>query len=78
MGYGLIDLWRFSYERISYTATRGGLVISEDTKALIVPGVSENTLNVYRRAAQRLEAWLDGQILTDELLATYFTQVARY
>ena len=55
-----------------------GLTISEDTKALIVSGISENTIAAYRRATRSLEAWLNGQILTDDLLATYFTQVARY
>lgn len=32
-----------------------GLAISEDTKALIVSGVSENTLVAYRRATRSLE-----------------------
>jgi hypothetical protein len=48
-----------------------GLSISEDTKALIMSGVSENTIAAYRRATWSLEAWLDGQILTEGLLATY-------
>ena len=33
-----------------------GLAISEDTKALIMSGVSENTIAAYRRATQKLEA----------------------
>ena len=49
------------------------LAISEDTKVLIMSGASENTIAAYRRATQKLEAWLDGQVLTDGLLATYIT-----
>ena len=45
-----------------------GLAISKDTKALIVSSVSENTIAAYRRATRSLEAWLDGQALTDGLL----------
>ena len=50
-----------------------GLAISDDTKALIMSGVAENTIAAYRRATQKLEVWLDGQVLTDGLLATYIT-----
>ena len=35
-----------------------GLAISEDTKALIVSGISENTLVAYRRATRSL--WQAG------------------
>ncbi len=37
-----------------------GLAISEDTKALVVSGVSENTIKVYQRITRELQAWLDG------------------
>ena len=48
-----------------------GLTISEDIQALIVSGVYENAIAAYCRATWHLEAWLDGQILTAGLLATY-------
>ena len=48
-----------------------GLAISEDTKALVVSGVSENTIKVYQRTTRELQAWLDGQVLNDSLLVTY-------
>ena len=48
-----------------------GLAVSKDTKTLIVSGVSENTLLAYRRVTRELETWLDGQVLTDALFATY-------
>ena len=51
------------------------LAISEDTKALIMSGVSENTIAAYRRATQKLEAWLDYQVVTDALLASYITEL---
>ena len=51
------------------------LSISEDTQALIVSGVSENTLKAYRRATRSLETWLDGAMLTDGLLAKYITEL---
>ena len=48
-----------------------GLAISDDTKALIMSGVAENTIVAYRRATQKLEAvarrsdsdrWLAGNL----------------
>ena len=50
-----------------------GLAISTETASLIQSSVAPNTIEAYRRATQKLEAWLDGQILTDGLLATYIT-----
>ena len=50
-----------------------GLTISTETASLIQSSVAPNTIEAYRRATQKLEAWLDGQILTDGLLATYIT-----
>ena len=49
------------------------LAISTETASLIQSSVAPNTIEAYRRATQKLEAWLDGQILTDGLLATYIT-----
>lgn len=51
-----------------------GLAISEDTKALSVSGVSENTLVAYRRATRSLETWLSGRVLSDGLLVQYITE----
>ena len=51
-----------------------GLAISTETRDLIKQGISPNTIKVYQTATQKLEAWLDGQILTDSLLATYITE----
>ena len=50
-----------------------GLTISTETASLIQSSVAPNTIEAYRRATQKLEAWLDGQVLTDGLLATYIT-----
>lgn len=52
-----------------------GLAISEDTKALIVSGVSEDTLVAYRRATRSFETWLSGRVLSDTLLAEYITEL---
>ncbi len=58
-------------ELVRTQAQEMGLAIIENTKALIVSGVSENTLKVYQRATRELETWLNGRVLTDGLLATY-------
>ena len=50
-----------------------GLAISAETTELIQAGVADNTLNAYRRATQKLEAWLGGKPLTDMSLAEYIT-----
>ena len=50
-----------------------GLTISTETASLIQSSVAPNTIAAYRRATQKLEVWLDGQVLTDGLLATYIT-----
>lgn len=60
-------------ELVTTQQQEAGLAISEDTKALIVSGISDNTLKVYRRATQELEAWLDGQILKAVLLEVYIS-----
>ena len=51
------------------------LTIGEDTKALVVSGVSENTTNAHQRATRDIETWLDGRVLNDLLLATYITEL---
>ena len=57
------------------TTQQQGLAISEDTKALIVLGVSENTLKAYRRTTRFLETWLSGRVLSDTLLTEYITEL---
>ena len=52
-----------------------GLVISDDTKALITAGVSENTLRNYRFWSREVETWLRGRSLDDGLLAAYITHL---
>ena len=51
------------------------LAVSTETASLIQSSVAPNTIAAYRRATQKLEAWLNGQILTDGLLATYITEL---
>ena len=49
------------------------IAISDDTQALIVSGVSANTLRSYRFWSREIEAWLNGRSLNDGLLADYVT-----
>ena len=51
------------------------LAISTETRDLIQQGIAPNTIKAYQTATQKLEAWLDGQNLTDGLLATYITEL---
>ena len=39
------------------------LPVAKDTANLIRAGVTDNTLKAYRHATQKLEAWLNGQVL---------------
>ncbi len=50
-----------------------GLVISTETKELIQSSIADSTLKRYQRLSKQIEAWLNGQILTDTLLADYIT-----
>ncbi|MXZ44695.1 MAG: tyrosine-type recombinase/integrase [Gammaproteobacteria bacterium] len=47
--------------------------VSKETADLILASVSKNTLRMYRKAVNRIEAWLAGRVLTDPLLAEYIT-----
>ena len=47
--------------------------VGDDTKALIVSGVSENTLRNYRFWSREVEVWLGGRSLGDGLLVEYIT-----
>jgi site-specific recombinase XerD len=49
------------------------LAISTETRDLIQQGIAPNTEKAYQTATQKLAAWLNSQILTDGLLATYIT-----
>ena len=49
------------------------LPVAAETVDLIRAGVSDNTPKAYRHATVKLEAWLDGRVLDDELLAKYIT-----
>ena len=49
--------------------------IPEVTETLIKASVAENTIKAYQRALHNLETWLKGRTLSDELLATYITEL---
>ena len=51
------------------------LAVSTETASLIQSSVAPNTIAAYRRATQKLEAWLDYQVVTDALLANYITEL---
>ena len=53
------------------------LAISAETRDLIKQSIAPNTERAYKTATRKLEVWLDGQILTDGLLATYITELHR-
>ena len=68
--------------------TPGLCAVGDDTKALIVSGVSENTLRNYRFWSREIEAGLGGgtiksegfnlhRSLDDGLLAEYITRAGR-
>ena len=46
-----------------------GLAISTETKELIQSSIADSTLKRYQRLSKQIEAWLNGQILTDALLS---------
>ena len=52
-----------------------GLSVTAETADLIQQGIAPSTLKRYRKLSLRLEAWLDGHVLTDELLASYITEL---
>ena len=52
-----------------------GLSVTAETADLIQQGIAPSTLKRYRTLSVRLEAWLDGSILTDALLASYITEL---
>ena len=52
-----------------------GLAVSAETAELIEQGIAPSTMKRYRTLSLRLEAWLDGRVLTDGLLASYITEL---
>ena len=52
-----------------------GLSISKDTADLIQQAIAPSTLKRYGKLSRRLETWLDGQAVTDELLSAYITEL---
>ena len=50
-----------------------GLSISQETKDLIQSSIADSTLKRYQRLSKQIEAWLNGSMLTDALLAEYIT-----
>ena len=52
-----------------------GLSISTETKELIQSSIADSTLKRYQRLSKQIEAWLNGQILTDGRLADYITEL---
>lgn len=47
--------------------------ISQETEGLIHAGVADSTLRAYRRATREIEAYLNGRVLSDAVLAEYIT-----
>ena len=52
-----------------------GLAISTETKELIQSSIADSTLKRYRRLSRQIQAWLNGSMLTDALLADYITEL---
>ena len=50
-----------------------GLAISTETKELIQATIVKSPFIRYQRISKEIEAWLDGQMLHDVLLARYIT-----
>ena len=51
-----------------------GLAVSTETKELIQSSIADSTLKRYQRLSKQIEAWLNGQVLTDARLAAYITE----
>ena len=56
-------------------STQDQVIISEETEELVKASVAPSTVKTYRLAMQQLEIWLDGRTLSDNLLATYITEL---
>ena len=51
------------------------LQLPEVTENLIKASISENTQKTYQRVLHKLEVWLSGRSLSDELLAAYISEM---
>ena len=49
--------------------------ISTENENLILAGKAENTLRAYRRITKVIESWLAGRPISDNLLASYITEL---
>ncbi len=62
-------------ELVTRQQNETGLVIGTETKELIQSSIADSTLKRYQRLSKQIEAWLNGQILTDGRLADYITEL---
>ena len=51
------------------------LIISAESTELIQLSIADSTLKRYQKLSKQIEAWLDGQMLNDALLARYITDL---
>ena len=51
------------------------VIISDETEELVKASLAPSTVETYRLAMEQLEKWLDGRTLSDNLLATYITEL---
>lgn len=49
--------------------------ISDETEELVKASIAPSTVKTYQHAMKLLEIWLDGRSLSDNLLATYITEL---
>ena len=49
--------------------------ISDETEELVKASIAPSTVKTYQHAMEQLEKWLDGRSLSDNLLATYITEL---
>ena len=61
-------------ELVTTQQTETELAISTETKELIQSSIADSTLKRYQRLSKQIEAWLNGSMLTDALLAEYITE----
>ena len=62
-------------ELVTRQQNEPGLLISPETKELIQLSITDSTLKRYQRLSKQIEAWLNGSMLTDALLADYITEL---
>ncbi|MCE2393557.1 site-specific integrase [Candidatus Poribacteria bacterium] len=56
-------------------STWNQVVIRDETEELVNASIAPSTVETYQRAMQQLEKWLDGRSLSDNLFATYITEL---